>query len=224
MTMLTYVESLRSQTDGDGSAIVDAPRTDSERTRLAVAERAGALTVDPASGGRLLVQVEADFEPSALAPACRVAEDRGWRAYRAVEAFSFSDRCRRRQLLDHFGDQSELHPEGRCCDACDPDGWLPDPGSLAVKRTRSSPKKRGVHARRPTSLPAMRRSTKPCGNGDWVPPATARPTTWRANRTLIAIATVKPSDEAQLAEIAGVGPAFMEKYGSPVLRIVSDHS
>lgn len=221
--VLIYVESLRTQTDGDGSAVVDAPRTDSERTRLAVAERAGALTVDPASGSRLLVQLASDFDPSRLAPACRVAEDRGWKAYRAVEAFSFSDRCRRRQLLDHFGDHSEIHPEGRCCDVCDPDGWLPDPESLAVKRPRSSPKKRGSTP--PPDLSADDEEMYEALRKWRLGAAGDRPAYHVAsNRTLIAIASVKPTDEEQLAEIAGVGPAFMEKYGSPVLRIVSDHA
>jgi superfamily II DNA helicase RecQ len=151
-----------------------------------------------------------------------VAEDRGWRAYRAVEAFSFSDRCRRRQLLDHFGDHSELHPQGRCCDVCDPDGWLPDPESLAVRRPRSSPKKRGSSP--PPDLSAGDEEMYEALRKWRLKTAGDRPAYHVAsNRTLIAIASVKPVDEDQLAEIAGVGPAFMEKYGGPVLRIVAEH-
>jgi ATP-dependent DNA helicase RecQ len=75
-----FVSSISGQTDADGSAVIEAPRTDAERTRLAVAERAGALTVDPASGGRLLVRIGGEVDPGVLASACRVAEDRGWRA------------------------------------------------------------------------------------------------------------------------------------------------
>ena len=56
-----------------------------------------------------------------MAAICKVARDRGWRAYRAVEAFvSASGACRRRALLDHFGDARPGAPEGRCCDVCDP--------------------------------------------------------------------------------------------------------
>lgn len=44
-----------------------------------------------------------------------------------------------------------------------------------------------------------------------------------SNRTLTAIATVKPLDEYSLMGVAGVGPAFMEKYGADVLRVVSRH-
>jgi ATP-dependent DNA helicase RecQ len=221
--VLAYIESIRRDADGDGSAVVDAPRRDDQRTRLAVAEQAGALAVDPASGGRLLIQLLDGYDPSALPRACRVAEDRGWRAYRAVEAFSFSDRCRRRQLLEHFGDGTEPQPEGRCCDVCDPDGWLPDPGTIAVKRSRATPKKRG-------STPPPDLSTDDEALYEelrkWrLGAAGDRPAYHVAsNRTLIAIASVKPADQDQLQEIVGVGPAFIEKYCGDVLRIVSTNA
>ena len=221
--VVAYIESIRQGADGDGSAVINAPKTDEQRNRLAVAERAGALAVDPASGGRLLVQLADDYDRSALPAACRVAEDRGWKAYRAVEAFSFSDRCRRRQLLEHFGDQSEPAPEGRCCDVCDPDGWLPDPDSLAVRKPRSSPKKRGSAP--PPELDAGDEAMYEALRKWRLGAAGDRPAYHVAsNRTLIAIATVKPADEEQLAEITGVGPAFMEKYCGDVLRIVSEQA
>ena len=221
--VVAYIESIRQGADGDGSAVINAPKTDEQRNRLAVAERAGALAVDPASGGRLLVQLADDYDRSALPAACRVAEDRGWKAYRAVEAFSFSDRCRRRQLLEHFGDHSEPAPEGRCCDVCDPDGWLPDPDSLAVRKPRSSPKKRGSAP--PPELDAGDEAMYEALRKWRLGAAGDRPAYHVAsNRTLIAIATVKPADEEQLAEITGVGPAFMEKYCGDVLRIVSEQA
>jgi len=221
--VVAYIESIRQGADGDGSAVINTPKTDEQRNRLAVAERAGALAVDPASGGRLLVQLADDYERAALPAACRVAEDRGWKAYRAVEAFSFSDRCRRRQLLEHFGDQSEPAPEGRCCDVCDPDGWLPDPDSLAVRKPRSSPKKRGSAP--PPELDAGDEAMYEALRKWRLGAAGDRPAYHVAsNRTLIAIATVKPADEEQLAEITGVGPAFMEKYCGDVLRIVSEQA
>jgi superfamily II DNA helicase RecQ len=185
-----------------------------------VAERAGALAVDPASGGRLLVRVLDDFAPDGLEAACRVAEDRGWRAYRAVEAFSFSDRCRRRQLLDHFGDSGPTNPEGRCCDVCDPDGWLPDPATIMTTRARASRKGRSSApppdlATGDEALYEELRKWRLAAAGD-------RPAYHVAsNRTLIAIATAKPSDVDELAGITGVGPAFLDKYGAAVLRIVA---
>ena len=53
-----------------------------------------------------------------------------------------SGTCRRRALLDHFGDSRPGAPEGRCCDVCDPGTiGLPDPASLTpgeAARRRSS--------------------------------------------------------------------------------------
>ncbi len=92
-----------------------------------------------------------------------------------------------------------------------------------MKQPRSSPKKRGSApppdlATEDEALYEELRKWRLGAAGD-------RPAYHVAsNRTLIAIASVKPADEEQLAEVNGVGPAFMEKYCSDVLRIVSDHS
>lgn len=219
--VLAYVTGAREAAGSEGSVVIEAPRRDEERVRLAVAERAGALSVDPAPGGRLRVTPLADADPAAVRAACRVAEDRGWRAYRAVEAFSFSSVCRRRQLLDHFGDDSPGRPTGRCCDVCDPDGWLPDPADLVVKRPRANPKRASepppeLHPDDRELFEALRR---------WrLEAAGDRPAFHVAsNRTLTAIATVRPADEDALLAISGVGPAFMENHGPEVLRLVAAH-
>ncbi|MGK2955408.1 MAG: RecQ family ATP-dependent DNA helicase [Solirubrobacterales bacterium] len=220
--VLNYIESIRHMADVDGSTIMDAPRTDEQRIRLAVAERAGVLAVDPAPSGRLLVKLNPNFDPSGIPAACRVAEDRGWRAYRAVEAFSFSDACRRRQLLDHFGDDSPTSPSGRCCDVCDPEGWLPDPASLTVKRSRANPKKGSAPppelAPEDEEIFEILRQWRLRAAGDKPAYHVA------SNRTLTAIATAKPTDEDSLLEISGVGPSFMENHGADVLRLIGDHS
>ena len=218
-----YIDEVRRDGNPEARRVIDAPRSDEQRIRLAVAERAGALSVDPAPGGRLQVELESEFDPGALTAACRVAEDRGWRAYRAVEAFSFSDRCRRRQLLDHFGDDSPTAPSGRCCDVCDPDDWLPDPDTIAVKRSRANPK-RGASSP-PPELAAEDADFFETLRRWRLEAAGDRPAYHVAsNRTLTAIATVKPSDEDALSEISGVGPAFMEKHGAAVLRLVADQT
>ena len=77
---------------------------------------------------------------AAARAACKAATDRSWRAYRAVESFGFGESCRRRRLLDHFGDSTPGAPEGRCCDVCDPESWLPSPEELEVKAKRRSSK------------------------------------------------------------------------------------
>src|SRR6476660_3901244 len=85
-----YVEGLRRTADSDGSLLIENPRQDEQRIRLAIAERAGACTIDPAPGGRLSVSLQGKLDAGRARAACRVAQDRGWRAYHAVEAFSSS--------------------------------------------------------------------------------------------------------------------------------------
>ncbi len=219
--VLSYIESIRQMADGDGNLIMDAPRNDEQRIRLAVAERAGVFAVDPAPGSRLLVRLNEDFDPGGIPAACRVAQDRGWRAYRAVEAFSFSDACRRRQLLDHFGDSTPTAPTGRCCDVCDPESFLPDPASLTVRKSRANPKRGSAPppelAPEDEEIFEILRQWRLQAAGD-------RPAFHVAsNRVLTAIATVKPTNEDSLLEISGVGPSFMESHGADVLRLVGDN-
>jgi superfamily II DNA helicase RecQ len=44
------------------------------------------------------------------------------------------------------------------------------------------------------------------------------------NKTLIAIATARPADDASLGAIRGVGPSFVAKYGDEVLALVGSHA
>ncbi len=148
--VLGYVRRLRSASDGD-AAVIEAPRSDRDRISLGVAERAQLCRLEPAPGGRLHVTFAASPRAGDVASICRSAQDRAWRAYRAVEAFSSaSGECRRRTLLAHFGDRREPAPTGRCCDVCDPDTiGLPDPASLtpthgqALARTGCRPARPG---------------------------------------------------------------------------------
>ncbi len=224
--VLSYVDDVRRAAGHDadgtpGSVAIEAPRSDEERIRIAVAERAGALKVDPAPGGRLLITPGPESGQGPIRAACRIAEDRGWVAYRAVEAFSFSSTCRRRQLLDHFGDQSPATPTGRCCDICDPIEWLPDPDSIEARKSRSTSRK---SAGPPPELAPQDEALYEDLRRWRLEAAGDRPAYHVAsNRTLTAIATVKPLDEYSLMGVAGVGPAFMEKYGADVLRVVSRH-
>ena len=128
----------------DGSLMIDNPRrragphpprrSPSEPARAPSSRR-------PAVAWR--VTLRGSLDRAAAERECSVARDRGWRAYRAVKAFAWADACRRRQLLDHFGDPTPGAPVGRCCDVCDRDAWLPDPESLPVRRRSRSATKEG---------------------------------------------------------------------------------
>ena len=229
--------------------LIDNPRRDEERLHLAIAERAGACTVEPAPGGRLLVRLNGDSTRRRAAAACRVAKDRGWRAYRAIEAYSFSARCRRRSLLDHFGDPGAGNPSGRCCDVCDPPSWLPSPethrrpaGAQAQRLRRSAPaalgrrrrtvrgaRRRGGSTPRPASPPTRspttgpsRRSRRHGPDGPthcWRSTASGRRSSSRARRDGTGDRRRPPGVRAAPAQLAGL-PA--RQLGNVAVQVRGD--
>ena len=108
-----------------------------ERVLLSIAERAGAVELEPGGRDGLLVRAHRRRQP-----AQGVRGDQGGQGSRlgvlpldrAVHARS-AEMCRRRQILDHFGDEEEGAPSGRCCDVCDPDAAL----ERAVSGAHDSP-------------------------------------------------------------------------------------
>jgi RecQ family ATP-dependent DNA helicase len=215
--VLAYVRRLEASSDGE-RAVIEAPRSDRDRVSLGVAERAGLCALEPASGGQLLVTFSASGGGREVASICRVARDRAWRAYRAVESFSSaSGECRRRSLLDHFGDSRPGAPSGRCCDVCDPATIsLPDPASLTPARAKRS---------RASDAPPL----DPADAGllerlrEWrIRASNGKPAyTVAHNSTLESIASLRPSSVTELAGIKGVGPAFVERHGEDVLSLVA---
>ena len=137
-----YLAGLRSAADQDGALVIDNPRSEQDRIRLGIAERAGACAVEPAPGGRLAVTLRGALDRAAAERECSVARDRGWRAYRAVKEFAWADACRRRMLLDHFGDPTPGAPVGRCCDVCDREAGSPIPSRCrCARRSRGAPRR-----------------------------------------------------------------------------------
>lgn len=153
-------------------------------------------------------------------PELAIAHERGWRAYHAIKEFIYGTECRRRALLDHFGDRAAGAPLQRCCDVCDMLDWLPDPETIAVRRPRRSG---GASAPPPEASPAdapLFEALKA-----WrLETANGKPAfTVASNRTLTAIAAARPGSRAELQAIHGVGPAFVGKYAEDVLALVAEH-
>jgi ATP-dependent DNA helicase RecQ len=220
--VLAYVRMLRSASSSDGEAtVIEAPRSDRDRISLGVAERARLCRLEPAPGGRLHVTFAASPRAGDVSAICRSAQDRAWRAYRAVESFSSaSGECRRRTLLWHFGDRREPAPVGRCCDVCDPDTiGLPDPATLSPTRSERS-RVRDAAPLNPADaglLESLRQWRVHASDGK---PAY----TVAHNSTLETIASLRPSSLAELADIKGIGPTFVERHGQAVLAIVGDRT
>ena len=213
--VVTLVERLRSRGAAEGGVELEAG-DDRDRVALAVAERAGALSLSPGAGGRVRVTLgSGGVDRSRIASLCRAATDRRWQSYRSIERFATAEgTCRRRQLLDHFGDASPGAPDGRCCDVCDPVDWLP-PIDVAAASGRS---RRGAAAAEEDGPPV---------SDDELAPLKA----WRRERadgkpaytvatdaTLRAIVRSRPRSADELLGIKGIGPAFVDKHAESLLE------
>jgi ATP-dependent DNA helicase RecQ len=120
-----YVASLRRRGDGDEVTVGHGELGERERVLLSIAERAGAVELRPGGRDGLLVTLTGRGSPRKAWGAIKAAKDRGWESYRSIERYmTGGERCRRRQILDHFGDAEEGRASGRCCDVCDPDPEL----------------------------------------------------------------------------------------------------
>jgi RecQ family ATP-dependent DNA helicase len=152
-------------------------------------------------------------------PDLAIARERGWRDYQTIKSFIYSERCRRRSLLDHFGDREAGRPLGRCCDVCDPEGWLPDPETIAVRPARRA-------AKSPATPPPELSPADIALFGqlkEWrLRAADGKPAfTVAHNSTLEAIAAARPADADALLAIRGIGPSFIAKHAPEVLAIVA---
>jgi RecQ family ATP-dependent DNA helicase len=154
-------------------------------------------------------------------PELAIARERGWRDYHTIKDFIYSDRCRRRSVLDHFSDGTAGQPLERCCDVCDPQGWLPDPETIAVRRPASAKKPAAPPADlSPADAPLFEQLK------EWrLRAADGKPAfTVAHNTTLEAIAANRPASEDALLAIKGIGPSFVSKHAPEVLEIVASHA
>ncbi len=231
-----------------------APREldDTERVLLSIAERAGAAELQPGARGVLRVRLTGQLDGRAAYGAIKAAKDRGWESYRAIERFiANASECRRRQILEHFGDSQEGAREGRCCSVCDPDPELEralaagahglkrarTTGSAANGSARSAPNGYAGSAHSGSALAALN------GVANSVPAPSPDPLDgaqyeklreWRlgraegkpaftvaANTVLEEILRCRPASTEELIEIRGIGPAFCEKHGESLLEALA---
>jgi ATP-dependent DNA helicase RecQ len=216
-----YVAGLRAQAHGKVLAIGHGELGERQRVLLSIAERAGAAELAPGGSEGLLVTLTGQGSPRLAQAAIRAAKDRGWEAYRSIERYSTgAEACRRRQILDHFGDPAAGRPSGRCCDVCDRDPALELAASAAAAAGRG---RRGNRSR--TSAASPQEQREPVDER-----AFARLRTWRMERsegkpafTVAADAVLedvlrrRPRGTEELIEIRGIGPAFCEKHGVSLL-------
>ncbi|HWN72177.1 MAG TPA: HRDC domain-containing protein, partial [Solirubrobacterales bacterium] len=158
-------------------------------------------------------------------PELAIARERGWRAYRVIKSFIYSDRCRRRQLLDHFSDRTAGAPLERCCDICDLLDWLPDPETITVSKPSRSTSSSAKSATPPPELSPADEPLFEALKAWRLQAAADKPAyTVAHNKTLTAIAAARPTDADSLLTISGIGPSFVEKYAPEVLGLIAEQS
>jgi ATP-dependent DNA helicase RecQ len=215
-----YVGRLRGMAGGDEVlAIGHGQLGERDRVLLSIAERAGAVELSPGGPEGLLVRLTGQGSPRIAAESIRAARERSWDSYRSIERYSSEgERCRRRQILDHFGDEEPTAPAGRCCDICDPDPAL----AAAMAAAPTSGRRSGGRRRGAGSAEAP----------DFDVPADQFEAlrSWRMERsegkpayTVASDATLRellhrrPATLAQLVDVRGIGPSFCEKHGESLL-------
>jgi ATP-dependent DNA helicase RecQ len=220
-----YVGKLRRRGADDVLAIGHGELGERERVLLSIAERSGAVELEPGGSDGLLVRTTGQGSPRKAYVAIKAAKDRGWEAYRSIEKYMTSGQtCRRRQILDHFGDREPGAPTGRCCDVCDPDPALERAMNAKVAPARA----RGARKRKarggepaladPPGEPVDEEHFEALREWRWKR-ADGKPAfTVAANSVLEEVVRRHPRDVESLIEIRGIGPAFCEKHGASLLE------
>jgi ATP-dependent DNA helicase RecQ len=221
----SYVTRLRRGAGEDGVVTLGQGQlSERERVLLSIAERAGAVELEPGAAGGLAVRLTGQGSPRRAQEAIQAARNRGWEAYRSIEQFSAgAQRCRRRQILDHFGDASQARPTGRCCDVCDPDPDLEG----AVRAAPQAPSRKTT-ARAPGGAtldsagdPVDEEQFEQLRAWRWERAEGKPAYTVAANAVLEEVLRRRPGDARELLAIRGIGPAFCEKHGDSLLAVVS---
>ncbi len=225
-----FVGGLRGLADQDTVTIGHGDLGERQRVLLSVAERAGAVRLSPGGHDGLLVELTGRGSPRLAQTAIQSARNRGWEAYRSIERFSSqAQTCRRRQILDHFGDDAQGAPTGRCCDVCDPDLALEQALRDAPTSTRRA-RGGGGGAR---GAAGGGRSAADAEEG--LDPVDEHEfdalRAWRLERSegkpaytvatdaaLRALLRQRPRGVEALLEVRGIGPAFCEKHGESLLE------
>ena len=220
-----YVGRLRRAGGDEEVAIGHGELGERDRVLLSIAERSGAVELRPGGRDGLLVRPTGAGSPRLAHLAIKQARDRGWAAYHSIERYSAGDQvCRRRQILDHFGDAEEGRPTGRCCDVCDPDPEIRRvlEAPIAARRGRASRGSKGRAATPEAGLDPVSDSEFEKLRAWRMERAQGKPAyTVAPDATLEEVLRRRPSSTGQLIEIRGIGPAFIEKHGSSLLETLA---
>ncbi|HUA75554.1 MAG TPA: RecQ family ATP-dependent DNA helicase [Solirubrobacteraceae bacterium] len=227
-----YVARLRRGAEpgaeGEVATVGHGELGERERVLLSIAERAGAVELEPAGADGIYVRLTGQGSPRLARAAIQASRNRGWESYRSIERYMTSgETCRRRQILDHFGDAEPGRPTGRCCDVCATDAALLAAVQAPIRASRAGRGGAGRGAagggagsaagREPLSAAEEERFERLRA---WrYERAEGKPAyTVAANAVLEDVLRAHPASLGELLEIRGIGPAFCEKHGESLLE------
>jgi len=234
-----YVAGLRAGADDGVLAIGHGELSERARVLLSIAERAGAVELEPGGSDGLLVTLTGRGSPRKAYAAIKAARDRGWESYRSIERYSADEQtCRRRQILDHFGDRAQGAPTGRCCDVCDPDVALEQAllaapassrrargggdGRAGASSRGASARASGAHGTEPEELEPVDEREFDALRAWRMGRAEGKPAyTVATDAALRGILHGRPRSRDELLEVRGIGPAFCEKHGESLLEAMA---
>ncbi len=227
-----YVARLRRGAErgpeGETAIVGHGELGERDRVLLSIAERAGALELEPAGADGLLVRLTGRGSPRRAAAAIQASRNRGWDSYRSIERYMTSgETCRRRQILDHFGDAEPGAPTGRCCDVCEPDQALVAAVNAPIKASRGgargSSRGSGAGAAEREALTPAEEQRFEVLRAWRYERAEGKPAyTVAANAVLEDVLRAAPDNLSALLEIRGIGPAFCEKHGDSLLATLAE--
>jgi ATP-dependent DNA helicase RecQ len=232
-----FVGRLRARAADGVATVGHGELGERDRVLLSIAERAGAVELEPGGHDGLLVTLTGRGSPRKARMAIQAARDRGWESYRSIERFSANGQtCRRRQILDHFGDDAAGAPTVRCCDVCEPDAALARTVSEALVNGDARRRTRG---RSPGPLVAAAGAVSPAGAAQgalepvderafellrvWrMEQAEGKPAyTVASNAVLEEVLRRRPATLRELLEVRGIGPALCAKHGESLLGVLA---
>jgi RecQ family ATP-dependent DNA helicase len=217
-----YVARLRAAAEDETVGVGHGELGERDRVLLSIAERAGAVELQPGGREGLLVRLTGEGSPRRAYMAIKAAKDRGWESYRSIERFSAgAEMCRRRQILDHFGDDEECRPSVRCCDVCDPDPELERVATAPIA-TKARGRGRAAEAGAPVGEPVDSEEFEQLRSWRWERAEGKPAYTVAANAVLEEVLRRRPASMQTLIEIPGIGPSFCEKHGESLLAEVRE--
>jgi DNA topoisomerase-3 len=149
--------------------------------------------------------------------------------------YVYTQDCRMLALVRHFGDREDSGKPCGMCDRCRPGELAFEPESAAFTQSSRSERPRVRRARQDQSasrghrddevaapkalVEALRNFRRDEAKARSIPAFRVL-----TDRVLYALASERPTSEAELLRVHGVGPALSKKYGPELLRIMrSDH-